>query len=124
MLSAEKKKRTRRLFCSFMPNWDTEGHGKQMWCFQINRLCSSRAELTFVQGHIGRVEVHQAADVRLVAQIGRRLLLPRLRWRICNRSASKHLGERKWSLLSPRFTHALVMREQHRVSRSNCTNNR
>lgn len=47
----------------------------------INRLCG--VDLTFVQGRVGRVEVHQAADVSLVAEIGRRLVLPGLRGGIC-----------------------------------------
>lgn len=55
----------------------------------INRPCSRRADLTFVQGHVGRVEVHQAADVSLVAEIGRRLVLPGLRGRICKEGESK-----------------------------------
>lgn len=47
----------------------------------INRLCG--VDLTFVQGRVGRVEVHQAADVGLVAEIGRRLVLPGLRGGVC-----------------------------------------
>lgn len=41
--------------------------------------------LTFVQGSIWRVEVHQAADLSLVAELGARLLLSGLGRGVCRR---------------------------------------
>lgn len=60
----------------------------------INRLCG--VDLTFVQGRVGRVEVHQAADVSLVAEIGRRLVLPGLRGGVCGGGNQQGRLNQRW----------------------------
>lgn len=65
-------------------------------------------DFTFVQGRIRTVEVHQAADVSLVAEIGRRRVLPWLRGGICEEGNPNKvdLTERICSLVLSQFIHA------------------
>ena len=82
-----------------------------IFALQFDRVCKIEGHIltgqwrdnagnpTFVQRGVWRGEVHQAADVRLVAQICGRRLLPLVErgvWRTGNSSETRHTSRTHW----------------------------